>query len=125
MLSLCRHLRVRHLGAAAAVLLLTLPALAAEVWDAPAFAVPARELQAAATAVKRDKPADVVVLLDERIYRFDEQHRVSVTSRMIYRVDSPDGVENWAASSAAWQPWYQASPVIRARVVTRDGREHP
>jgi transglutaminase-like putative cysteine protease len=43
---------------------------------------------------------------------------------MIYRVDSPDGVENWAASSASWQPWYQAQPVIRARVVTRDGREH-
>lgn len=124
MLSLCRHLRVRHFGAAVAALLLTLPALAAEVWDAPGFAVPARELLAAATAVKRDKPADVVVLLDERIYRFDEQHRVAVTSRMIYRVDSPDGVENWAASSAAWQPWYQASPVIRARVVTRDGREH-
>ncbi|HEX6636329.1 MAG TPA: DUF3857 domain-containing protein, partial [Steroidobacteraceae bacterium] len=100
------------------------PAGAAEVWEAPAFSVSARDLQSAAAAVKRETPTDVVVLLDERIYSFDEQHRVTVTSRMIYRVDSPDGVENWAASSAAWQPWYQAAPVIRARVVTRDGREH-
>lgn len=115
----------RHLYAAAAALFFIAPAGAAEVWDAPAFSVSARELQAAASALKRDKPTDVVVLLDERTYRFDEQHRVTVTSRMIYRVDSPAGVENWAASSAAWQPWYQAAPVIRARVVTRDGHEHP
>ena len=45
-------------------------------------------------------------------------------SRLIYRVDSPDGVENWAASSARWQPWHQARPTIRARVITTDGREH-
>ena len=49
---------------------------------------------------------------------------VTRTSRLIYRVDSPDGVENWAASTAHWQPWHQARPTIRARVITRDGREH-
>lgn len=100
------------------------PAGAAEPWLAPAFSVPARDLQTAAAAVERDTHSDVVVLLDERSYSFDEQHRITVTSRMIYRVDSPDGVTNWAASSAAWQPWYQAQPVIRARVITKDGREH-
>ena len=61
---------------------------------------------------------------DERSYTFDAQHRVTTTTRMIYRVDSPAGVENWAASIAHWQPWYQASPEIRARVITRDGREY-
>ena len=95
---------------------LAAPVEATEVWDAPAFSLSARDLQAAATAVKRDEPADVVVLLDERSYTFDDQHRVTVTSRMIYRVDSPAGVESWAASSAPWQPWYQAAPVIRARL---------
>jgi transglutaminase-like putative cysteine protease len=110
--------------ALAACLLLALRAGAVEVRDAPAFSVPARELQAAAAAVKREQATDVVVLLDERSYTFDEQHRVTVISRMIYRVDSPAGVENWAASSASWQPWYQAKPAIRARVVTTDGREH-
>lgn len=121
-----RLARTLMLVAASTVLSLTLaPAAgAAEAWEAPAFSLTARELQAAAAGIKRDTPSDVVVLLDERRYTFDEQHRITVTSRMIYRVDSPDGVQNWAASSAAWQPWYQAQPVIRARVITRDGREH-
>jgi len=100
------------------------PAYAADAWDGAAFATPAHELLQAASAVTRERPNDIVVLLDERTFVFDEQHRVTHTSRLIYRVDSPDGVENWAASTAHWQPWHQARPVIRARVVTRDGREH-
>lgn len=100
------------------------PAHAADAWDGPAFATPARELLQAAAEVTRERPNDVVVLLDERTFVFDDQHRVTHTSRLIYRVDSPDGVENWAASTAHWQPWHQARPVIRARVVTKDGREH-
>src|SRR4051812_7879722 len=97
---------------------------AAESWDAAPFAVPARELQQAAAGVTRERPTSVVVLLDERAFTFDEQHRVTRTSRMVYRVDSPEGVDRWAASSARWQPWHQARPVIRARVITSDGREH-
>jgi tetratricopeptide (TPR) repeat protein len=97
---------------------------AADAWDAPAFTAPARELLQAASGITRARPTDVVVLLDERHFVFDEQHRVTRTTRLIYRVDSPDGVETWAASSARWQPWHQARPVIRARVITTDGREH-
>ena len=85
---------------------------------------PRASCQQAATGVKRERATDVVVLLDERIFVLDEQHRLTRTTRMIYRVDSPDGVERWAASTAHWQPWHQARPTIRARVVTPDGREH-
>ena len=99
-------------------------AVAADNWDAAPFTQSARELLQAASAVKRERPTDVVVLLDERSFVFDDQHRVTHTQRLIYRVDSPDGVENWAASSARWQPWHQARPTIRARVITLDGREH-
>ena len=99
-------------------------AQAADAWDGAPFAVPAQELLQSASAIKRERPTDVVMLLDERTFVFDEQHRVTRTERMIYRVDSPDGVENWGASSAQWQPWHQARPVIRARVITTDGREH-
>jgi len=99
-------------------------ARAADSWDGAPFAVPARDLLQSATAIKRERPTDVVMLLDERSFVFDEQHRVTRTERMIYRVDSPDGVENWGASSAQWQPWHQARPIIRARVITTDGREH-
>ena len=109
-------------------LLLARPALqlaqAADTWDTAAFVTPAPELLQAASQVARARPTSVVVLLDERNFVLDEQNRLTRTTRMIYRVDSPDGVEHWAASSAQWQPWHQARPVIRARVVTVDGREH-
>jgi hypothetical protein len=99
-------------------------ARAADSWDVAPFSQPARDLLQAASAVKRERPTDVVVMLDERTFVFDDQHRVTRSQRLIYRVDSPDGVENWAASSASWQPWHQARPTIRARVITTDGREH-
>ena len=50
---------------------------AADAWDGPAFATPARELLQAASAVTRERPTDIVVLLDERIFVFDAQHRVT------------------------------------------------
>jgi transglutaminase-like putative cysteine protease/tetratricopeptide (TPR) repeat protein len=102
----------------------SLPTGAAEAWDAPAFSVPAKDLLQAATAVKRERATAVVVLLDERTFVLDEQHRLTSISRLIYRIDSPDGVERWAASTAHWQPWHQARPTIRARVITLDGQEH-
>ncbi len=113
-----------RLSVAALIVVLSLPTGAAEVWDAPAFSVPARELLQAATAVKRERVTAVVVLLDERSYSLDEQHRLTSVTRLVYRVDTPDGVERWAASTAHWQPWHQARPTIRARVITLDGREH-
>jgi hypothetical protein len=97
---------------------------AAEIWDAPAFSTPAPQLLEAARGVQRARPVDIVVLLDERIFVLDEQHRLTRTNRLVYRVDSRDGVERWAASSSRWQPWHQARPDIRARVVTADGRVH-
>jgi transglutaminase-like putative cysteine protease/tetratricopeptide (TPR) repeat protein len=102
----------------------SLPAGAADAWDAPAFSVPARDLLEAASAVKREQVTAVVVLLDERTFVLDEQHRLTSISRLIYRIDSPDGVERWAASTAPWQPWHQSKPTIRARVITLDGQEH-
>jgi hypothetical protein len=121
------HFCHRALFIAAIAMGLALPlgtAHAADAWDGPAFATPASALLQAASAVTRERPTDIVVLLDERSFVFDAQHRVTQTSRLIYRVDSPDGVENWAASTAHWQPWHQARPKIRARVITTDGREH-
>ena len=114
----------RSLAAGLFALLVTLCGSAAEVGNAPSFSLSAKDLLQAGQAIERERPADIVVLLDERIFVLDDQHRLSRTSRLVYRVDSPDGVERWAASSARWQPWYQARPLIRARVVTSDGREH-
>jgi hypothetical protein len=108
----------------ALVALLCSAAHAAESWEAPAFSTPAPQLLQAAGALRHARATDVVVLLDERIFTLDAAHRLTRTTRMIYRVDSPDGVARWAASSAHWQPWHQSRPQIRARVVTPDGRQH-
>ncbi len=99
-------------------------ARAAEAWDAPAFTTPTAALLQSAAAIKRERTTNVVVLLDERSFVLDEQQRLTRTYRLIYRVDTPEGVESWAASGAHWQPWHQQKPTIRARVITTDGREH-
>ncbi len=115
---------VRKTLLALAAVLVPLAGAAAETWDAPAFSASPAQLQQAAKDVRHERATDVVVLLDERIFVIDEQHRLTRKSRLIYRVDSPNGVERWAASAARWQPWHQARPRIQARVVTRDGRQH-
>src|SRR3954468_2817840 len=115
----------RILAAFAALCVFSLRGLAAaaEPWEAPAFSATPAQLLESARGIEKAR-ASVVVLLDERRFVFDDQHRLTRTNRMIYRVDSPEGVDRWAASSARWQPWHQARPVIRARVITSDGREH-
>ena len=115
---------LRRLPWVCAALFCSVSAGAAEFWETPAFSTPAGQLLQAATAVHHERATDVVVLLDERIFVLDEQHRLTRTNRLIYRVDTPDGVERWAASASRWQPWHQARPGIRARVITPDGREH-
>lgn len=115
---------VRSGALALATLLASFAAEAADLWESPAFSTSPAQLQQAAKDVRHDRATDVVVLLDERIFVLDEQHRLTRTSRLVYRVDTPDGVERWAASSARWQPWHQARPHILARVVTPDGRQH-
>jgi transglutaminase-like putative cysteine protease len=115
---------VRTGALALATLLVSFAVDAADLWEGPAFSTSPAQLQQAARDVRHDRATDVVVLLDERIFVLDEQHRLTRTSRLVYRVDTPDGVERWAASSARWQPWHQARPRILARVVTPDGRQH-
>lgn len=118
------HLLRRSTLLALGLLALQGSARAADTWEGAAFTLPARDLLQSAAAIRRERATDVVVMLDERSYQFDEQQRVTRTQRLVYRVDSPDGVENWAASSARWQPWHQSRPTIRARVITADGHEH-
>lgn len=115
---------IRRLPLTLLALAFALVARAGEPWDAPSFSTPAAQLLQAANAVKRERATDIVVLLDERSFVFDAGHRLTRTQHLVYRVDSPEGVARWAASSARWQPWHQARPSIRARVITANGREH-
>ncbi len=99
-------------------------AQAAQPWEDVAFSAPAAQMALAAAQVKPRKAADVVILLFEEHYRYDDANRLVHTGRIVYRVDSPRGVENAASVARFWQPWRQKQPRIRARVISAAGEEH-
>src|SRR5512135_2149390 len=108
------------------LLFLAIPALlqASEVWDGPAFSLSPAAVQQAAGSVKADKDAAATILFHEERYTYDRQGRAVETYRTIYRIEKEEGVSDWAATSAQWEPWHQSEPESRARVVTADGVEH-
>ncbi|MGH9788395.1 MAG: DUF3857 domain-containing protein, partial [Candidatus Acidiferrales bacterium] len=94
------------------------------LWKGEAFSIPARELLQAANAATQGETDEVVVLYESAIHRLDAQGRDTYTWRRVYQVRTARGVEGWSTIRSQWSPWYQARPVIRARVVTREGTEH-
>ena len=121
------------LGASA---LLALPLLAqpspaaqpAQPWEAAAFTLDAAELARAAARVSSPPVspppgAGVVVLLRETEVTYDADHRATFREHLIYRVDDADALARWSTVEAAWRPWHQERPEIRARVIGADG-EH-
>jgi len=96
----------------------------APVWaKADPFTVDAQELLAAAEAVEVDHNADVVVLLEEHTYTWDDQGRANSALRRIYHVRGQAAVDGWGVTEVYWSPWYQAKPELKARVITPGGRE--
>lgn len=69
--------------------------------------------------------SDVVVLEDEETYLFDTNGKAVHTTYVRYKILTAKGVEGWDSVSAAWEPWHDDEPAIRARVITPDGLEHP
>lgn len=111
-------------GLAAAMCAFPVLTFASQPWEGTPFSAPAAELARAAALVKPERAADVVVLLDEQSYRFDASNRLVHSWRVVYRVDSPQGIEEWGSVARYWEPWHQERPRIRARVITADGLEH-
>ncbi|WP_286766353.1 MULTISPECIES: DUF3857 domain-containing protein [Rhodopirellula] len=60
---------------------------------------------------------------DERI-QISADHRVTNTERHVYRILSRDDIETRGSLAAAWTPWLEERPLMRARVITRDGHVH-
>ncbi|MCL4523463.1 MAG: DUF3857 domain-containing protein [Acidobacteria bacterium] len=100
------------------------PATSDEPWvNAPLSADPQAVLKAAAS-VEAKPGEDAVVLFEEYRFEFEADGRKTRTWRMVYRVASEAGAQNWASIQNDWQPWNQDRPEIRARVITRDGAVH-
>ena len=88
--------------------------------DQPAFSASPQSLQAAFAGIQ---PAgdDATMLLDEVHFEFDLASRKTFRRRMIIKIWTKDGAEDWASLEAVWSPSLQDRPVVRARVISPDG----
>jgi tetratricopeptide (TPR) repeat protein/transglutaminase-like putative cysteine protease len=91
-------------------------------WEGNFMAAPAREVLAAAKAVPVAPGAEVVVLEEEQVRTFDADGKSRSRYRQIYLVLTEGAARDWDHLSAGWDPWYEEAPVIRARVISKDGR---
>jgi transglutaminase-like putative cysteine protease/tetratricopeptide (TPR) repeat protein len=92
-------------------------------WETSAFAPADGTLKAAAGVLPTaDEP--IVILFEEGSYSFDEQRRSTHRYRVVYRVLTPGGVDDWGSTGAGWSPWNEEKPEIRARVIDPGGKEH-
>jgi len=107
-----------------AVLLASLPAFAADPWDAPPFSADPSALAGAAAALPPPPGAEVEVLLEEGTFSYDAKGRETTTSRLVYRVLTPEGAKSWATVGVGYAPWHEERPEVRARVITPDGKAH-
>ncbi|HEV2855255.1 MAG TPA: DUF3857 domain-containing protein [Thermoanaerobaculia bacterium] len=104
--------------------LLAAPPPSPEPWAGAPFTADPAAVARAAARVEGQEGDDVVVLLAEASYSYDEAGRETYTQRLVYRILTPGAHESWSTVQESWAPWHQARPEIRARVITPDGAEH-
>ena len=97
---------------------------AAEVWTTPHFSLAPQALYEAASAVNAPEGANVVLLEEDHHYSFDESGRMEHVAHFVYKVLTQKGAEGWDYLSVGWEPWHEARPSIRARVITPDFSSH-
>ena len=96
----------------------------AVLWQTPHFSLPAKTLYNAASAVTASDGTNITVLEDDDTYTFDEQGRLTHVGYVVYKLLTQKGAESWDYAAIGWEPWHQARPEIRARVITSDLAEH-
>jgi len=108
----------------AVLIFLAAPLSATDPLSGPSFSVDPGALRQAADAIKPGKHDEATVLLNDVQFTFDAAGRSVETNHLIFRVDTQQGVENWAEVSGEWESWHQSKPEIKARVITVDGTVH-
>jgi tetratricopeptide (TPR) repeat protein len=76
----------------------------------------------AAAAIPATPQTNITVLLDDRRIVLDKDQKARLTYHVVYRVETPAGVEAWASVGSNWSPWFQKRPVIKARVIAPDAK---
>jgi transglutaminase-like putative cysteine protease/tetratricopeptide (TPR) repeat protein len=99
-------------------------AAATTAWIAPHFSLDPKVLYAAASAVPAPDGVNVVELCDDESYRFDEAGRMTHTGHIVYKVLTQKGADGWDSLAVGWEPWHEARPQIRARVIDAEGMVH-
>jgi len=97
---------------------------AADPWQAGHFSVDAKALYEAASAVAAPDGANVAVFADDQSYSFDEAGRMVYTGHYIYKILNQKGAEGWDSLAVSWEPWHEARPEIRVRVIAPDFSVH-
>lgn len=89
-----------------------------------AFSVPADQLLRLGQSLPADPAYDVIQLIEDNRIQCDAAGRLTAVYRYVFRVDRESALSGWGAVQVGWSPWINERPVIRARVITPDGREH-
>src|SRR4051794_25108637 len=90
----------------------------------PISAAETRGILVSSASIAKEKNTDVIVFCDEITLDVQADGRAKEVTRLVYRIDTPGGVESWASIASRYSPWYQAKPVVRARVIAPDGVAH-
>ncbi|MFN7958945.1 MAG: DUF3857 domain-containing protein [Holophagaceae bacterium] len=92
--------------------------------ESEAFSMPAGQLLQLGQSLPADPAFDVIQLIEDNQFRCDSAGRMSAVYRYVFRVDRESALSGWGGVQVSWSPWLNERPVIRARVITPDGREH-
>jgi len=95
-----------------------------ESWTAPYGSVDAKTLYEAASAVAAPDGVNVTEFCDSETFTFDDAGRLVHSGHFIYKVVTQKGAEEWDSLAVGWEPWHEARPMIRARVITPDFLVH-
>jgi tetratricopeptide (TPR) repeat protein/transglutaminase-like putative cysteine protease len=100
------------------------PSAAAAPWESPPLSATPSAIARAAHALATPAGADRQVLLDERVYHLAADGSAERRSHIVFRVLTAAGVTGGPGLSVGWQPWREARPQVRVRVIGPDGSSH-
>lgn len=93
-------------------------------WDSVAFGATPQDVLTAADKIPTSKTDDSIVLLQEDHFTFDAQGKSVHTHRIVGKILTAGGVDQWKSLSAEYEPWHEQKPLLQAHVITPDGLVH-
>src|SRR5215467_7816669 len=105
--------------------LIAQPAQAQAPWEGPAFSADPSAMLRSASAVQLETGVDTILLLQEDRFEYDDKGRATHIHRVVAKIVTKEGAQGWGRTDARWEGWHQQRPVLKARVITADGKVYP